>query len=305
MKRSDGKNETSPEAVPRAPRKRGPGEEKVIPPVSEREQYYWSGDRNFSLYVRSCGEFTLYAPDREKPRLRTGFGEIFWPVEGKGVFCLKDRVYTLSPGNVWYYPPGVVHAYFPVGHLKYCWLTIAGPDAEKVFDLMKIRPGLNRACICPEQMFRAVGDDLEFSSRQERNALATAFKILSMISVMPPDDVRGGSSRGSAVFDAEQIIELNFHDPELTVEKIAAMVGLHRVSLTRAFRKSLGVTVTDRIRARRIKKAADLLLTTELPVAEIARVCGVNSPAYFSKVFRRETGLFPAVYRKSRGGREN
>ncbi|MBQ9502352.1 MAG: helix-turn-helix transcriptional regulator [Lentisphaeria bacterium] len=263
--------------------------------TSVREEYYWGGDKSFSLYVRSCGEYTLNGPDRERTRLRTGFGEIFWPVEGEGVFLFRGRAYTLSPGHVWYYPPDSVHDFYPSGRFRYCWLTVAGPDAEKLFELMKIRPGLNRAGTCPVHLFRAAGDDLEFlSRRQGLNALAMAVRILAMISVMPPEEF---PVRDAAVFNAKQIIELNFYDPELTVEKVASQVGMHRGSLARAFRKSYGVTVSEYLRSCKIGKAVELLSSTELPVCEIARACGMGSAHYFAKVFRSRTGVSPSVCR--------
>ena len=50
---------------------------------------YWLGSKNFNLYIRSVGEFTLCAPDREKKQLKKAFGEIFWPIDGEAVFLIS------------------------------------------------------------------------------------------------------------------------------------------------------------------------------------------------------------------------
>jgi transcriptional regulator GlxA family with amidase domain len=49
----------------------------------------------------------------------------------------------------------------------------------------------------------------------------------------------------------------------------------------------------------RLAAAAELLSATELSVTEIGVRCGFSSPAYFSRVFKEETGLSPLRYRKT------
>jgi AraC-like DNA-binding protein len=44
--------------------------------------------------------------------------------------------------------------------------------------------------------------------------------------------------------------------------------------------------------------AAYLLLSTSLPICEIARACGIPDYNYFSKLFKKEYGCSPTVYRK-------
>ena len=48
---------------------------------------------------------------------------------------------------------------------------------------------------------------------------------------------------------------------------------------------------------KRLQEAQKLLLTTELPVAEVARRTGWNDPFHFSRLFTRLTGRSPSAFR--------
>ena len=240
---------------------------------------YWLGSKNFNLYIRSVGEFTLCAPDREKMQLKKAFGEIFWPIDGEAVFFLNGEKHILSPGGVWYYPPDSLHDFYPLKSFHYCWLTVAGKDAGELFELMQLKPGLNRALNCPVYLFRSIFDELDSSSLPSGlNALSTAFKILSMIRLMPQNV---GTQQSKKVFLAKESIEF----------------GMHRGSLSRAFKQCYGITVSDYIISCRIQKAAELLKTSELSVSEITHLCGMTSPHYFSKVFAGKIGVSPTEFR--------
>ena len=49
------------------------------------------------------------------------------------------------------------------------------------------------------------------------------------------------------------------------------------------------------------EKAAELLVTEDLTVAEISYKVGINDPYYFSKVFKNQFGIAPSVYQKNGG----
>ena len=54
---------------------------------------------------------------------------------------------------------------------------------------------------------------------------------------------------------------------------------------------------------QRLEHALHLLLTSDLPVAQVAEACGFGDPSYFGKTFRKKTGLTPTQYRHRRGQR--
>lgn len=79
---------------------------------------------------------------------------------------------------------------------------------------------------------------------------------------------------------------------------LAVSVGVHPVTLARAFRRAFGCTVGEYVRNLRIERATHQLAKTELSLAEIALGAGFSDQSHFSNLFRRRTGLSPFKYRR-------
>jgi LacI family transcriptional regulator len=84
----------------------------------------------------------------------------------------------------------------------------------------------------------------------------------------------------------------------VSVKEILAEVPLSRRSFEHRFRKLLGRTPKEEIQRVRIERAKALLAGTDLKAARVSEQLGFHQPAYFSAVFRRETGTSPAEWRR-------
>lgn len=87
---------------------------------------------------------------------------------------------------------------------------------------------------------------------------------------------------------------------DLSVEDITREVGVSRRKLERAFMEELGSTIWQQYTARRLEKACELLTTTDLPIATIAKAVGHGSQSHFSQLFSSTFGITPRDYRKNR-----
>jgi AraC family transcriptional regulator len=83
------------------------------------------------------------------------------------------------------------------------------------------------------------------------------------------------------------------------LDGIAGSVGIHPAHLARVFRQRHGCTVSDYVRGLRIEYARHCLRTSDTALARIALAAGFSDQSHFSKVFKRQTGMSPAVYRES------
>ena len=86
----------------------------------------------------------------------------------------------------------------------------------------------------------------------------------------------------------------------LTVERLARRAGLSPFHFIRAFRAANGETPHQYLRAKRIERAKELLVTTPLAITEICDQVGFQSLGSFSSLFRRVTGETPAAFRARR-----
>lgn len=85
-----------------------------------------------------------------------------------------------------------------------------------------------------------------------------------------------------------------------SIREIAQALGLSPDHFTRAFRASTGQTPQAWLQARRIAQAKDLLLRSDLPISQIAQVCGFADQSHFSRTFLRQTGESPFRWRRNR-----
>ena len=84
----------------------------------------------------------------------------------------------------------------------------------------------------------------------------------------------------------------------LSLVDIAKQVYITPAHLSAVFKKEVGLTVMEFLTKIRIKKAQELLRKPEYNVVESARATGYFDPSYFTKVFKRETGISPSDYKQ-------
>jgi len=96
---------------------------------------------------------------------------------------------------------------------------------------------------------------------------------------------------------AIEFLDLKYDNP-IMVKDVAAEVNVHPSYLYRIFKKHTGKTISEYLSEIRVANAKKLLERTDVPVIDIAGYVGFNSRQYFSSVFKKQTGLSPALYRK-------
>lgn len=91
-------------------------------------------------------------------------------------------------------------------------------------------------------------------------------------------------------------------NPELKIEDISNEIGMSRSVLYNKVKATTGMKPVDFVRHIRIKKACEMLRKTDDTLSSIAFAVGFTDPKYFSKVFKKETGIVPTEYRNRTQG---
>lgn len=81
---------------------------------------------------------------------------------------------------------------------------------------------------------------------------------------------------------------------------LAAAAGVSRATLDRLFLRYIGRSVHEEIDRRRIERAKDLLLRTNLPLAAVAKRVSLCNAQYLVRLFRASEGTTPRAYRQER-----
>ncbi len=135
-----------------------------------------------------------------------------------------------------------------------------------------------------------------------RTDSASDLAIDGLISEMIAEGSRGkvlSEEKGVAAWltRATDFVHDNF-STTLSLEEVAQVAGVHSAHLSRVFRQKMNCTVGEYLRRLRFEFACQQILSTEMPLCEIALDAGFADQSHFNRIFRIQMGMTPYMYRK-------
>lgn len=142
----------------------------------------------------------------------------------------------------------------------------------------------------------------QFLTEQEKLQRSPALEsllllILQQISLTAGHDQQPDEAGVSLAWRARQLISTGFHLP-LSTSQLAKELHCNADYLGRVFRRVFHLTLTEAIHRQRVRAAEKLLLNDAVSLTEVATRCGFNDVGYFRQIFRKHTGLTPAVWKR-------
>lgn len=118
-----------------------------------------------------------------------------------------------------------------------------------------------------------------------------------------PEEARfyNGSQEERALAPAISYIQSHFTE-KITEEQMAALCRLRPFQFSRNFKKYCGVTFQEFVQRTRIEEAMRLLQNPNITVLDVAISAGFRDQSYFTRVFKKHTGIAPTTYRDNRNG---
>lgn len=98
------------------------------------------------------------------------------------------------------------------------------------------------------------------------------------------------------ILKAKQFINKHYCE-DISLEKAAEHLGLSASYFSRLFSKETGESFIDYVIRLRVGLAKELLKTTKYKVYEVSEMVGYDNPHYFSRIFKKVTGVSPAEYK--------
>jgi AraC family transcriptional regulator len=98
--------------------------------------------------------------------------------------------------------------------------------------------------------------------------------------------------------DAVAVLQERFREP-LSLEQIAAAIGVHPVHLARTFHAVQHCTVGDYLRYLRVAFARWKLAESSMPIVEVAHRSGFSDQSHLCRIFKRQTGMTPSQFRSA------
>ena len=106
------------------------------------------------------------------------------------------------------------------------------------------------------------------------------------------------------IYNGLNFLENNLQENN-SIEELARMCALSAGSFRRLFFECKGMSPVDYRNSLRVRRAGELLASGKYTVSEVAEAVGIPDSKYFSKTFKRYTGMLPSQVRAHAGKKEN
>jgi len=257
------------------------------------------------LYLVHCGQQQCppgYTYDHKIPNEY----HLHFILNGKGVLEINDKLYHLKKDDIFVIPKDHPIHYFadPDDAWEYMWITFDGDMSatylkhmELTADSPVIHSAIPNKTYVP--MIQKILDTNELTFSNEIKRVGYLYDIISTVieaqSVSKRDKKQYDYSSATYVDYALQYIKFNYD--HIKVNDIAQYIGINRSYLTSIFKKQLNISPQEYLVSYRLKKAAELLNTTNMSIQDISASIGYENALTFSKMFKQTYGLCPKNYR--------
>jgi AraC family transcriptional regulator len=223
---------------------------------------------------------------------------------------VRGRPSTLgsNPGHVHLIPAGLPIVIEPQGQIEFATIHIAPDrlrhlaDEDRSLDTrlslrFAFRDSFVSACV------RALMDEVRVPRGRGPlfvDSVADALLVHLARPLAVPEPSRSVAAMAPrALARVRERIEASL-EAGISLDELAAEAGLSRFHFARAFRQAMDVPPHRYLTLRRIERAKDLLLHTDLPLADVALAIGFSSQSHFTLRFREEVGETPKRFRSQR-----
>ena len=258
---------------------------------------------------------------------------VLYVIRDGNLYLQEDGVrYHLSAGDFFLLEPGLAHEGYQRAACDYYYAHFTHPDMCRAADerqaiaflaekRKKSLVGYNLEAVdstppityLPKQ-FRLTGGEFKaqlraavdcYDSREDDYKRRTSTLLHSFLlqtaheHLLSRNSAQGRKLRKSDVI-AEQLLRyLNQnYTKHLTSTEIEELFESNFDYLNRVFSSLTGSPIFTYLNILRINNAKQLISTTDLPFSEIAYLVGIEDRYYFSKLFRKSTGMSPSEYYK-------
>ena len=200
----------------------------------------------------------------------------------------------LTAGSFIVLEPDMFYGYTSESKPTYYWLHFSGYDAEKILRRLNI----------PTNKAIKIGIEEEITSCFTR--VFTEFMIsdryFQMTTSSLLSEILAYISRKSNTDTKFPLASINYihnhYDKNITLEELAALENVSISHFRKLFKKSVDISPQEYIIQQRINMACKLLAQSSMSNEEVSNKVGYNDPFYFSRIFKKKTGMSPKQYHK-------
>ncbi|WP_409344531.1 AraC family transcriptional regulator [Paenibacillus sp. MBLB4367] len=302
--------------------------------VIDNHRLYLGGKRFFysELELRSKFPCKLYKIDETFEAVQEDHShdyiQIWYVNKGEFIHCINNQKYKMVKGNLFVIPPFAIHRVecLPGKELEIigCEFTPnfindryrQSPVKNDFFDYAyleqfltaedKVKPKITLTGSIDHQVSQLLYGMLEeYTARDSYYELMIKGSLLKLLSVIirayREDAVKEMGDKADKyrpLIKAAIDYMHQHYDQEIRLDQMCKITMLSKTYFCDLFKHLTGKTFNDYLINLRIKKSTELLVQANLTITDVCFQVGFNDLTYFSRIFKKHTGISPSYYKK-------
>lgn len=221
-------------------------------------------------------------------------------ISGSGYVEINNQIHKVSANDVYIIEPGQDHTYYsdPKNPFKKIWINFYSDIFISIYKSF----GLSGKTVFKNtdtlELFEEIQNLKKISNFSDDICYEIApilFKILC--------NLAANSNKSVTISKTAKLTKLYIDDTiysNLTIEDISKDLNLSKAHIIREFTKNYGISPYNYLINQKIAIAKKMLILHNMNISEISSNLGFDDPNYFSKLFKKKTGMSPLQYRKSK-----
>lgn len=221
-------------------------------------------------------------------------------LSGSGYIEVNGKTFKVSANDVYIIEPGQDHTYYsdPKNPFKKIWINFYSDiftDIFKSFGLSNKTVFHNTETL---ELFKEIQNLKKVSNFSDDICYDIAPVLFKILCILATNDNKQASLSKTAKLIKRYIDESIYS--KTTLEDIANMLNLSKAHIIREFSKNYSISPYNYLIEQKMATAKKMLILHNMNINEISSQLGFEDANYFSKLFKKKTGLSPLQYRKSK-----
>ena len=269
--------------------------------------YFYSGKLSLGVHTETdrfiyvndfgyCKDYSKMFTYRENGRADY---QLIYVKNGTMTVHEQNKKLTLKGGDICLFRPNEPQIYSIDGeNTTHYWILFTGSEVENMLHFFTERSFHIGAFPEFEHFCHSLWSG--FQNEQESSELLLDGALISIIA-RTCQFVNSSKEKSGELHKLRPAIEIMKSECNVrrSNDDLASLCGLSKFYFIRFFKKNLGVAPQEYYTKLVIDKSSNLLLNTNYSINEIAKLCGIDDPLYFSKKFKKFMGLSPRAYRRN------
>lgn len=260
---------------------------------------------NEFLRVNNCGTLLLDDKDYfiERPNGRSDYLLVYIS-KGAGHVTVQGKEYIVNQKQAFIFHPHEPQSYrfYKKDNAIDYWIHFNGTQCASIMKSLNLENinilELNIDTLDIEQMLYRICH--EYTQRKPYYESLCSGLLISTLSLISRSLFHSENQQNGKNSDLVEMVTSEFHTTpqnSFVIDELAKKFSISTNHLIREFKKSTGKTPVQYLMDVRMKKAEELLLFSNYTGNQIAEFLGYSNYSYFSRLFKKHTGVSPNDYR--------